>query len=223
MSFLTTDEAAQRLGITPRRVVQLLNQRLLDGRQVQRDWLVSATSVRQREAVTTARGRPMTPQTARALIEALDNGTSLPARRGDLMRSRNAELLSSAIAHAVSVETFMTRNPQLVLERLYLTAESALQRLTTGAGESLAGQSQQIHGYPRDSSLEDLIDDAMMVRSDEGTVHVYQFRDGLFPWEETPAAMIAVDSARSASSRVRAAGIEALEKKRDQWLASHTR
>lgn len=222
MSFLTTDEAAQRLGVTPRRIVQLLNQRLLEGRQVQRDWLVSASSVRQREALTTARGRPMTPQTTRALIEALDSGTSLPARQGILLHSRNAELLSSAIAHAVSVETFMTRDPQLVLERLHLTAESALQRLTTGAGESLAGQSQEIHGYPRSTSMEDLIDDAMLVRSDEGTVHVYQFRDGLFPWEETPTALIAVDSARSVSSRVRAVGIDALETKRTEWLAKHT-
>lgn len=222
MSFLTTDEAARRLGVTPRRIVQLLNQRLLDGRQVQRDWMVSAASVRQREALTTARGRPLTPQTARALIEALNNGTSLPARRGSLLRSRNAELLSSAIAHTVSIETFMTRDPQLVLERLNLTAESALQRLTTGVGESLAGQPQEIHGYPRDASMEELIDDAMLVRSDEGTVHVYQFRDGLFPWEETPTALIAVDSARSASSRVRAAGIDAFETKRTEWLAKHT-
>lgn len=116
----------------------------------------------------------------------------------------------------------MTRDPQLALERLHLTAESALQRLTTETGESLAGQSPEIHGYPRDTSMEDLIDDAMLVRSDEGTVHVYQFRDGLFPWEETPAALIAADAARSDSSRVHAAGIDALEKKRTKWLASHT-
>lgn len=222
MSFLTTDEAAQRLGITPRRVVQLLNQRFLDGRQVQRDWMVSEASVRQREALTTARGRPMTPLTARTLIEALENGTRLSARRRSLLHSRNAELLSSAIAHAVSVETFITRDPQIVLERLHLTAESALQRLTTGAGESLAGRPHEIHGYPRDASMEELIDDAMLVRSDEGAVHVYQFRDGLFPWEETPTALIAVDSARSTSSRIRAAGIDALEAKRTEWLAKHT-
>lgn len=223
MSFLTTDEAAQRLGITPRRVVQLLSQRVLDGHQVQRDWLVSASSVQQRRTLTTARGRPMTSQTARALIDALDSGTRLPARRGDLVRNRDAEVLSSAIAHAVSIETFMARDPQLAVEHLHLTAESALHRLTTGAGESLAGQPHQIHGYPRDTSLEDLIDDAMLVHSEEGTVHVYQFRDGQFPWDETPAVLIAVDASRSVSARVRAAGIDALESRRNEWLASRTR
>lgn len=223
MSFLTTDEAAERLGITPRRVLQLLSQRALDGHQVQRDWLVSAASVQQRKTLTTARGRPMAPQTARELVDALDSGTHLSARRGDLLRSRDADALSSAIGHAVSVMTFMARDPQLALEHLHLTAESALHRLTTGAGESLAGQPHQIHGYPRDTSLEDLIDDAMLVHSEEGTVHVYQFRDGQFPWAETPAVLIAVDAARSVSARVRAAGIDALESRRNEWLASHTR
>lgn len=222
MSFVSTGEAAQQLGVTPRRIVQLLNQRALDGHRVQRDWLVSASSVRQRQALTAARGRPMTSQTARALIDALDGDGNLPARRTGLVRTRDAELLSSAIAHAVIVDTFMTRDPQLAHERLHLTSESALEQITSDPGENLAGTSREIHGYLRTSSLEDLIDDAMLVRNDEGVVHIYRFRDDVFPWDETPATLIAVDAARSASSRVRAAGVQAIESKRARWLARHT-
>lgn len=78
MSFVSTDDAAQQLGITPRRVVQLLNQRALEGRRVQRDWLVSASSVRQRQALSSSRGRPMAAHTARSLVDALDENTALP-------------------------------------------------------------------------------------------------------------------------------------------------
>lgn len=121
--------------------------------------------MRQRKTLTAARGRPMTPQTARSLIDALDDQSSLPARRSALLRERSAEFFASAIAHVVSVETFMTRDPQLVFERLHLTGESALHRLTTRAGESLAVPAQEIHGYPRARSKEELIDDAMLVRT----------------------------------------------------------
>ncbi|WP_404437488.1 helix-turn-helix domain-containing protein [Microbacterium aerolatum] len=223
MSYLSTDEAAQQLGVTPRRVVQLLNQHALDGHQVQRDWLVSASSVRQRQALTAARGRPMTSQTARSLIDALDRDARLPARRADLVRNRDAELLSSAIAHSVVIDTYMTRDPESASERLHLTGESALDRITSLPGEALIGTVREVHGYLQSTSLEELIDDAMLVRSDEGTVHIYRFRDDEFPWAEIPATLIAVDAARSMNSRVRAAGLEALDRKRTRWLARHTR
>lgn len=223
MSYLSTDEAAQQLGVTPRRIVQLLNQHVLDGHRVQRDWLVSASSVQQRQALTAARGRPMTSQTARSLVDALDRDVSLPARRADLVRNRDPELLSSAIAHSVVIDTFMTRDPKTALERLHLTGESALDRITSLPGEALIGTAREVHGYLQSTSLEDLIDDAMLVRSDEGTVHIYRFRDDEFPWTETPATLIAVDAARSMNSRVRTAGLEALDRKRTRWLARHTR
>ena len=222
MSFVSTDDAAQQLGITPRRVVQLLNQRALEGRRVQRDWLVSASSVRQRQALSSSRGRPMAAHTARSLVDALDENTALPARRAELLRTREAELLASAIAHSVIIDTFATRDPQSASARLHLTGESALDRLTSLPGEALIGTAREVHGYLQDTSLDDLIDDAMLVRSDEGTIHVYQFRDDEFPWTEALATLIAVDAARSTSSRVRAASLDALDRTRTRWLAGHT-
>lgn len=222
MSELTTEEAARRLGVTPRRVVQLLNQNALSGRIVRRDWLVSEASVRQRDAVKGARGRPLTSSTSRALIDALDNQTALPLRRASLILEREAEALSRAIAHSVTVETFKTRDRSLASARMHQTGESALARIATGPGEALAGDVSAVHGYLRDTTLEDLIDEAMLVRSDDGPVHVYRFQDGLFPWNATPETLIAVDAARSPNARVRAVGVDVLETKRAQWLAKHT-
>jgi excisionase family DNA binding protein len=222
MDFISTDEAARQLGVTSRRVVQLIDQGVLDGHRVKRDWLVSASSVRRRKTLTASRGRPMSPETARSLIDALDGGTNLARRRADLLRTRDGEMLASAIAQSVVVDVFTTRDPLAASDRLHLTGESALDQIASGLGNALVGTAREVHGYLQAASLEALIDDAMLVRSDDGTVHIYRFRDGRFPWGETPATLIAVDATRSPNSRVRAAGLEALEGKRGRWLAKNT-
>src|SRR5690606_16145982 len=178
MDFISTDEAARQLGVTSRRVVQLIDPGVLDGHRVKRDWLVSASSVRRRKTLTASRGRPMSPETARSLIDALDGGTNLARRRADLLRTRDGEMLASAIAQSVVVDVFTTRDPLAASDRLHLTGESALDQIASGLGNALVGTAREVHGYLQAASLEDLIDDAMLVRSDDGTVHIYRFRDG---------------------------------------------
>ena len=49
MQFVTTEEAARRLGVSTRRVVDMLTSKQLAGQKVHRSWLVSATAVDERE------------------------------------------------------------------------------------------------------------------------------------------------------------------------------
>ncbi|GAB2518688.1 hypothetical protein GCM10027064_15450 [Microbacterium petrolearium] len=223
MEFVTTEEAAKRLGVSTRRVVDMLTSKQLAGQKVHRSWLVSAAAVDERERLQHSHGRPVKATTARAVIGALSAGTALPVRQQAIVQHRGAGQLAAALARSVRVERFATRSPELAAEHLHFTGENALAQIVAHAGDALAGRARQLHGYPKDMSFEELVDHAMLVRDDENPrVVLYRFEDEIFPWRSTPAALVAVDAARSEVSRVRAAGLEALERMRSRWLAELT-
>ncbi|WKK72353.1 hypothetical protein Q0F99_05085 [Rathayibacter oskolensis] len=106
---------------------------------------------------------------------------------------------------------------------MHPTGESAIARLSARAGEGLVGQAKRLHGYPRGMTYDELVDHAMLVRDDEtGGITLHRFVDEIFPWSETPAALIAIDSARDGQARVRMAGLDAVERLRNSWLADRT-
>lgn len=223
MQFVTTEEAAKRLGVSTRRVVDMLTRKQLAGQKVHRSWLVSAAAVDERERLQHSHGRPVKAATARAVIDALSTGTALPVRQQAIVQRRRVEQLAAALARSVSMERFATRSPELAAEHLHFTGENALDQIVDHPADALAGRDWQIHGYPKGMSYEELTDYAMLVRDDDNPrVVVYRFEDEIFPWRSTPAALVAVDAARSEVSRVRAAGLEALERMRSRWLATLT-
>ncbi|MWV57777.1 helix-turn-helix domain-containing protein [Rathayibacter sp. VKM Ac-2754] len=221
--FVTTDEAARRLGVSPRRVVDMLTTGQLAGEKVHRSWLVSAAAVDEREHLSHAPGRPVSAVTARALVTALSDGSRLTSRQEALIRRRTTEQLVTAVSRSVRIERFATRRPELAAEHLHLTGESAIARLGAHAGEALVGQAKQTHGYPRGMTYDELVDHAMLVPDDEnGRVVLHRFDDEIFPWPETPRALIAIDAARDDQARVRTAGLDAVERLRSSWLADRT-
>ena len=223
MQFVTTEEAARRLGVSTRRVVDMLTSKQLAGQKVHRSWLVSAAAVDERERLQHSHGRPVKAATARAVIGALSERTALPGRQQAIVRHRAAEQLAAALGRSVRVERFATRSPELAAEHLHFTGENALAQIVDHAGDALAGQAWQLHGYPKGMAYEELVDHAMLVHDDENPrVVLYRFEDEIFPWDSTPPALVAVDAARSEVSRVRAAGLEALERMRSRWLAELT-
>ncbi|MCT1397066.1 helix-turn-helix domain-containing protein [Microbacterium sp. p3-SID338] len=223
MQFVTTEEAARRLGVSTRRVVDMLTSKQLAGQKVHRSWLVSEAAVSERERLQYGDGRPLKAATARAVVGALSAGTALPARQRAIVQHRGVEQLTAVLARSTRVERFATRNPELAAEHLHFTGANALERIVTHANDALVGPARQLHGYPKGLPYEELIDHAMLVRDDENArVVLYRFEDDIFPWDTTPTALVAVDAARSDISRVHAVGLEALERMRNQWLATHT-
>lgn len=221
--FLTTDEAARRLGVSSRRVVDMLTSEQLAGEKIHRSWLVSATAVDERGRLTHAPGRPISAATARALISALTDGSRLTPRQEAIIRRRSAEQLVAAVSRSVRIERFATRRPELAADHLHPTGETAIARLGPDAGEALVGQGKHTHGYPRGMSYDELVDHAMLVRDDEnGRIVLHRFDDDIFPWRETPSALVAIDAARDDQARVRTAGLAAVERSRNSWLADRT-
>jgi excisionase family DNA binding protein len=60
MNTLTTAEAAQRLGITPRAISLLLRRNILKGEKRGRDWMIEAEEVERYKAARRPVGRPRT-------------------------------------------------------------------------------------------------------------------------------------------------------------------
>ena len=223
MSELTTSEAAKRLGLTRRRVLSMLRSGELQGRRIGDTWLVERHTVLSRELLGSAPGRPLSPNTTRAILDALSTGARLTERHAGLVRSRETSALASSLARSVVVLRFASRDVERAAALLNPTAESALDRIVDDVNGRLAGHGRDTHGYPKGLTLEELIDEALLVPDAEGAVRVYRFRDEVFPWGETPRALVAVDATRSEKARVRAAGLDALHQMRGAWLAARMR
>ncbi|MFG6504047.1 helix-turn-helix domain-containing protein [Microbacterium sp. P05] len=218
---ITTDEAAERLGVSRRRVVEMLNSGELLGRHIHRTWAVDLGSVQHKELTRGNGGRPLSVASTRTMIDVLSTGSCGDARKlRNTAMHRPVSVFASALAQAVTVDRYETRQPPLAAELMHLTGESAFDEIVSDPGERLAGLSRTVHGYRRVASMEELIDEARLVPNAEGNVYLHTFRDDVFPWKRAPRALIAVDATRSTNARVRGAGLEALEQMRNRWLGA---
>ncbi|WP_208322845.1 helix-turn-helix domain-containing protein [Mumia sp. ZJ1417] len=73
---IVVSEAAERLGVGPSRVRQLLNAGDLQGRRAGRDWLVSADDVARLQGQRRRPGRPLGPLRAWGLLDLLEGGAA---------------------------------------------------------------------------------------------------------------------------------------------------
>lgn len=194
----------------------------LVGRRISaRGWMVDPASVAERARIATEGGRPWTEHRVRSVIEALSSGEATDGRTRALIRATESDALWRKLAQPVMVRRFSARHPDIVRESLVLTGESAIDVI----GGRLVGQPNVVHGYLREGGLDDLIDDAGLVEHSDGAVAIHAFRSGYQSWiagNQAPPALVAVDCARSAASRVRSIGIGALEEMRQSWLTRNT-
>ncbi|MGX9346686.1 helix-turn-helix domain-containing protein [Microbacterium sp. KNMS] len=219
---VTTDEAAIRLGVSRRRVIEMLHAGDLAGRQVHRTWLVDLASVRDRQLIGSSGGRPLSQTSARDVIDFLSfgartSGASRKARNSAVHRSTAG--LVAVLSQAVVVRRYDSRHSAQLAEHLHLTGESALDQIIEAPGANLIGRTRAIQGYPRGTTLEELTDEFLLIPDSDGEIAIHAFRDGEFPWASTPPALIAVDAARSPRARVREAGLRALEEMRERWAS----
>jgi hypothetical protein len=221
--MISVQEAATRLQVTPQRVLVMLQQSLLVGQQIGKIWTVDEASVAARVGTSVGAGRPLAPRTARALIDAMTDPDTAVLRSRDrnfLVRS-DAMMIATKIRQACHITRYSSRWAEKVAEHLNLTGDSAVNRIAVEAGSQILPDKRAIHGYVRsDDELRTLIRDARLVEDSAGAVHVYSFKDDVFPWEQTPLALVAVDCALSMRARVKSAGLAALERMQTSWVSS---
>lgn len=222
MSEVTTADAARRLGLSQERVSQMLRSGELIGRRISaRGWLVDLASVGERARIATDGGRPWSENRVRSVIDALSTNEATDMRTRELIRTTETEVLWRRLAQPVTVRRYTARHPDVARDALMRTGESALDVL----GERLVGQSDTVHGYLREGELDDLIDDAGLVEHGDAGVAIHAFRSGDLSWiagDMAPRALVAVDCARSAASRIHSIGVRALDEMRRAWLTRNT-
>lgn len=222
MSLVTTVEAAEMLDVSRQRVDQMLRDGILTGRQVNsRMWLVELKSVHDRNRAGRLAGRPWQSETVWTAALALTNRCSVKADIANRILRNDIETLAGRIAQQVQVRRYAAKSTRDVAGNLALTGESAINRL----GTDIIGSSATVHGYAR-GDIGDVIDELGLVENEDGNVALYSFSGGnerFQGMEHAPEALIAIDCIRSTTTRVRSAGLNALERMTEQWLASTTK
>jgi excisionase family DNA binding protein len=227
MVEVSVREAARRLGVSEQRTRQMVREQELVGRQINgHTWLLDAASVQDRVRSEIGRGRPWADQTVAAIVTALSDGFRIDAKSAMRLRRTEVEQIARKVAQIFTVRRFNARRRDIVHEHLALTGESAIEAI----GARLVGQSRVLHGYVHGIDFGSLIDDAGLIEDGEGNVEIYTLRSG-FTGSATDwtvgargyarSALIAVDCVRSPQSRVRSAGLRALEGMRSRWLETN--
>lgn len=220
MSEITVAEAARRLGVSEQRAREMLRHRVICGRRIGRAWLVDTASVHRRSAAHAGHGRAWSEATVRAIVTALSDGVAIDSVNTARLRQIDTETLWRKIAQVVNVAWFTARDADALADHLVLTGESAIDHI----GERLVGDARTMHGYLRGMTFDDALDAAGLVENSEGNVALYTVRSGNGAWvgERVAArALIAVDCARSTTSRVHAAGLRALDEMKQEWLTKN--
>jgi hypothetical protein len=224
---LMTKEAAIALGVSQRQVTDLLQAGKLAGEQLgDGTWLVTPRSIAERRALNAGAGRTWSAASSWALLDELSGKSASGLSESTLARIRRRIRTSSAeeIARKAAARTNAHRYTADSLERttaeLILTGKSAAHRIDP----DLTNQTRSVEGYLREGELETFVRRHLLSADENGDVTIYE-RSGELNVDENyaPDAVIAADLARSTATRERAAGIAALEKMKQQWLATHTR
>ncbi|MCU1550658.1 MAG: hypothetical protein JWR36_1218 [Glaciihabitans sp.] len=227
MDSLMTKDAAIALGVSQRQVTDLLHAGKLTGEQLgDGTWLVSPRSIAERRSFNAGAGRTWSAASSWALLAELSGKSTTALSQSTIARIRRRIRTSSAeeIARKVATRTKVHRYTADSFERtaseLVLTGKSAAHRIDS----DLTRQTQAVEGYVPEGDLEEFVRRHLLFADENGDVAIYE-RSGELNVDGDYAAhaVIAADLARSTATRERAAGIAALEKTRQQWLATHTR
>lgn len=226
MSVITTAELGERLGVSKRRALDLLNSGLITGTRLPNGiWLADSTSVARYEATgLRPLGRPLNPATAWGVLWELSGMRPqwLSARTYARIRRRIRETEPAGIVAAVQNRTrahhFQVANVEVAQEGLIRTGRMALDTVST----RLLADSQSVVGYPRSGSVQEHAQSHFMVEQPGGP-HVLYDNTVPVPLEgdAMPSAVVAADLVRSTDTREQSAGLGLLGEMRQQWLAAN--
>lgn len=216
MSMFGVADAAEQLGVSARRVRQMLADGVLDGERVGRAWIIEREQLRRVAEVRPEVGRPWSPASAWAVL-ALADGEEVDLSPVD--RSRARKRLAQGLDHLVA------RLAARCERRRFYAHPGVLDRL---AGEVVrAGISAAAHhgadlvigegaeGYVRASDVERLVDKfALDDQAARPNVLLRIVEDAVWPFEVdrryAGQSVVGVDLLESEDSRSRRAGAELL-------------
>lgn len=223
---MTVTEAAERLGITRRAVMYLLDDGSITGRRLTNGtWLVDTDSVTRWELIgQRGRGRPLNSATAWAVLwelsgldaEWLERTTRFRLR--DRIRGYDAPGLARAVARRTVDHRYRAANAERAADGLIATGRAAADVL----GMGLLRDRSHVAGYVRDGTADEWADSHFMLSDSAGRDVIYSntlpFR---YAEDDMPSAVVAADLARSTDTRERSGALRALEQMRQTWLAAN--
>lgn len=215
--FVSTSRVAQELGLSRRRISELVRTGDLEATNVGGRWLIDAGTVAQFRVQRRVNGRPWDSDLAWELLNALSGVGGGLSSRAELRLLNTDEVMFAAQIHRlVEVQCFQARKLELNDSHVFLTGESALSMIDN----NVLGSARQTHLYTDVSNIVQYFDAARYL---QGNLVVYRWRDGKNRVvTETPSALIAVDAARSPDSRIRYAGFEYLRQELETWREIHS-
>ncbi len=218
MDLMGVADAAGRLGVSPRRVRQMLADGTLPGQRVGRTWVIERRALR--TVVGDRRGahRPWNPSSAWAVLKLADGAEIVCT---PVERSRAQRRLAGGLGE------IRGRLESRAQKRRYYVHPSEIARITTRADivRTAASASAEhrlglvggadLEAYIRSSDLQKLIDDeSAEERTDHWNLLLRVVDDHMWPFPAgtrvAPRAVVAVDALESEDERVKRAGAELL-------------
>lgn len=220
MKLKSVPEAAEHLGVSSRRVRQMLSDGTLDGHRVGRGWVIEERAIR---AAAVSRRPAHRPWTARSAWSVLALADGMEPRCNSYERSRAERRLAVGLpnlldrlrsrARRLSFYTHpATRDRIAVQPGVVRTAASASPEHALG----LVG-SGPLDAYLKSSNLQAIRDGFVMEeRSERANVVFRVVEDQTWPFPKgatvAPPAVVAVDLLESDDERSRRAGTELLQR-----------
>lgn len=216
---VSTDEAAERLGVSRRQVQRLIAAGELPAQRTAGDaWLVDALALNALNRARPSRGRPWTGETAWAALwwlSGLDAGW-LGARTEARLRGRLRRLDSSALVAACRrrATTHRYRASESFLIALRDAVALSGSGAATAADFGIAADETRVDGYVDRETLGDLVTRFHLTPDARGNVTIRAVEAppaGLLDRRAMPTAVVALDLAESLEVRERSAGLRVLE------------
>jgi len=226
MTELTASELAERLGVTKRRALELLRTQIISGHQLANGtWLADGASVvRYQLSAPKGSGRTLDGATAWGLLWELSGlradwlSASTYARVRRRIRERTPADIVALVSSRTKPHYFTAANVERASKGLIKTGRAASDQISS----DLLSDTRHVCGYVRSGNVTEYARSNFMIARPTGLDVIY---DNTLPFEyegeRMPPAVIAADLANSTDTRERSAGLSALTKLRDQWLAAH--
>lgn len=215
--FVSTTRVAQELGLSRRRISELVRTGGLDATYVAGHWVVDSSDVAKFRVLHRAQGRPWDSTLAWEMINELSgHGGDISSRAELRLLNTNAVTFIAQVQRLIQVDWYEARKLNGQNLPGCLTGDSAISTID----RHLLGSSNALHLY---TNVVDVVQHCDAVRYVQGNLAVYSWRDGAQRvLDSTPSVLIAIDAARSTDARVRASGIEFVEQELSAWQEIHS-
>lgn len=220
MSFVSTRDAAARLGVSERQVRNMVKQGRLQILAESTNLLITANSLERAAQTPRRTGRAWTPRIAWAALDLLSGGSApwlQPAERYRLRQSlkgRSVDEVAAAARNRAEVHRFRAAPEaaqMLLRHHIVPTGGSALANPDLAERFGLASGASGVDGYVGSGTASNLAASLGMEPDREGKVVLREvaFQDALRV--KVPVAAVALDLTESTVSREHAAGRRVLE------------